>query len=114
MSSGDQMLRSYAIISSLRTNLPNEYEVDEGWVRQFNNALGKIEASLGKDLQEFKVPEDALCRSVASSNYLTGQVHYREGLWCRREVLLHKIDSVLTYFTGLQGGQDRQIGFRSS
>lgn len=114
MGNGDQMLRAYATISSLRTNVPNEYEVDEAWVREFNNALGKIEASLDINLQEFKVPQDALYRSVASSNYLTEEVHYRDGLWCRREVLLHKIDSVLTYFTGLQGGQERQIGFRRS
>ena len=65
-------------------------------------------------LDEFKVATDMLYRSVGSSNYVTGEVNYRRGLWCRREVLMHKIDSVLAYFTGLQGGQDRQVGFRHS
>ena len=112
MSKGDQILRAHATISSLRTNVPNEYEVEEAWVREFNGALGKIEAALDMNLEEFKVGRDALSRSVATSNYVTDEVTYRDGLWCRRENLLHKIDSVLVYFTGLQGGQDRHIGFR--
>ena len=114
MSNGDQILRAHATISSLRTNLPADYEVEETWVKEFNAALRKIEAATSMDLGEFKVTEDSLYRSVASGNYLTGEVNYRDGLWCRRETLLHKIDSVLGYFTGLQGGQDRQIGFRRS
>ena len=112
MTNGDHVLRAYAIISSLKANVPNDYEVSDSWIREFNDAVGKIEASLGIDLREFKVPQEALERSVASSNYVTGLVTYREGLWCRREVLVHKIDAVLTYFTGLQGGQEKKIGFR--
>ena len=34
MANGDQMLRAYALITSLRENLPADYEVDEKWVRQ--------------------------------------------------------------------------------
>jgi hypothetical protein len=41
---------------------------------------------------------------------LTGRVTYRKGLWCKRGVLMHKLDSVLTYFTGLQSGQKSKIG----
>ena len=111
MSNGDQILRAHAIITSLRTNLSNDDEVEQAWVKEFNGALGKVEAALNMDLEEFKVAQDSLYRSVATSNYVTGNVNYREGLWCRRETLLHKIDSVLAYFTGLQGGQDRHIGF---
>lgn len=114
MSAGDQLLRAYATITSLRANLPNDYEVEERWVREFNDAIERIQASMNSDLREFFVPHDALQRSVGSSNYVTGEVSYRDGLWCRREVLMHKLDSVLTYFTGLQGGQERQIGFRRS
>ena len=112
MSNGDQILRAYATISSLRTNVPNDYEVEETWVREFNRAVQQIQGALGVELQEFRVPQDALYRSMATSNYLTGEVSYRDGLWCRREVLMHKIDSVLTYFTGLRHGEERQIGFR--
>lgn len=112
MSKGDQLLRAYATISSLRTNVPNDYEVEERWVREFNGAVQQIQDALGVDLQDFRVPQDALYRSEATRSYLTGEVSYRDGLWCRREVLMYKIDSVLTYFTGLQDGKERQIGFR--
>ena len=112
MSNGDQILRAHATITSLRTNVPNDYELEEVWVKEFNSALGQIEAALHIDLDEFKVARDSLYRSVATSNYLTGDVAYRDGFWCRRETLLHKIDAVLGYFTGIQSGQDRQIGFR--
>ena len=114
MANGDQILQAYAILSALRGNVPNEYVVGERWVREFNDALGKLESSVPMDLQVFKVPQDALERVTASSNYLTGDVTYRDGLWCRREVLMHKIEAVLTYFTGLQGGQEKKIGFRQS
>ena len=43
----------------------------------------KLEKSLGIDLEEFKVPQDALKRFVASWNSLTNDVTYLEGLWCR-------------------------------
>lgn len=114
MSNGDQILRAYAAITSLKANVPNDYEIEETWVRQFNDALTKVEAALATDLAEFKVPKEALYRSVASSNYVTEEVNYREGLWCRREVLLQKIDAGLAYFTGVQGGQDKRIGFQKS
>jgi hypothetical protein len=32
-------------------------------------------------------------------------------LWLRRNSLMQRIDAILTYFTGLQGGADRRIGF---
>lgn len=114
MNNGDQLLRAYAKIKSLRANVPSEYEVEEAWVGDFNDALGQIEGATGLGLEEFKVAQKRLYRSVGSSNYLTGEVEYRDGLWCRRETLMHKIDAVLEYFTGLQGGQERQIGFHRS
>lgn len=98
MSSDDQILRAYATISSLRANVPQECEVEEHWVSEFNGALSKVETALGKDLADFKVPADGLYRSVASSNYVTGDVHHRPGRRCRREVLMHKIDSALGWW----------------
>jgi hypothetical protein len=114
MNDGDQILRAYAAITSIRANVPGGHEVEERWVNEFNTAIKKLEKSLGIDLQEFKVPQDALKRSVASSNYLTSDVTYRDGLWCERAILIQKLDSVLAYFTGLQDRQDKKIGFRPS
>ncbi|MGH7180427.1 MAG: hypothetical protein ACREJN_00440 [Nitrospiraceae bacterium] len=112
MRDDDQILRAYATITSIRANLPERHEVEERWVTKFNAAIAKLEKSLSINLQEFKVPQDALKRFVASCNSLTNDVTYLEGLWCERAILMQKLDSVLMYFTGLQDQEDTPIGFR--
>jgi hypothetical protein len=114
MHDGDQILRAYATITSIRANVPERHEVEARWVNEFNAAIAKLEKSLGIDLQEFKVPQDALKRYVASCNSLTSDVTYLEGLWCERAILMQKLDSVLVYFTGLEDREDKKIGFRPS
>jgi hypothetical protein len=111
MSDNDQILRAYAVITSIRANVPERHEVEERWVKEFNAAIAKLEKSLSIDLEEFKVPQDALKRFVASCNSLTNDVTYLEGLWCERAILMQKLDSVLVYFTGLQDQEDNKIGF---
>ena len=111
MSDDDQILRAYATITSIRANVPERHEVEERLVKEFNLAIAKLEKSLGIDLEEFKVPQDALKRFVASCNSMTNDVTYLEGLWCERAILMQKLDSVLVYFTGLQDQEDNKIGF---
>ena len=89
---------------------PERHEVEERWVKEFNMAIAKLEKSLVIDLEEFKVPQDALKRFVASCNSLTNDVTYLEGLWCERAILMQKLDSVLVYFTGLEDREDNTIG----
>jgi hypothetical protein len=111
MNNGDQILRAYAAITSIRANVPERHEVEERWVNEFNTAIEKLEKSLGIDLQEFKVPRDALKRFVASCNSLTNDVTYLEGQWCELAILMQKLYSVLVYFTGLEDREDNKIGF---
>ena len=111
MSDDDQILRAYATITSIRANVRERHEIEERWVKEFNVAIAKLEKSLGIDLEEFKVPQDALKRFVASCNSMTNDVTYLEGLWCERAILMQKLDSVLVYFTGLQDQEDNKIGF---
>jgi hypothetical protein len=111
MNIDDQILRAYATITSMRANVPERPQIEERWVNEFNAAIEKLEKSLSIDLQEFKVPQDALKRFVASCNSLTNDVTYLEGIWCERAILMQKLDSVLVYFTGLQDREDTKIGF---
>lgn len=99
-------------MTALKANLPNDFNLSETWIREYNASVRQIANAFGTNLDEFKVSDDQLKRSIASGNYLTGEVKYRKGQFCERHFLLHKMDALLTYFTGLQGGQDRQIGFR--
>src|SRR4029078_3722794 len=110
MSDDDQILRAYATITSIWANVPTRDKLEERWVKEFNVAIAKLEKSLGIDLEEFKVPQDALKRFVASCNSMTNDVTYLEGLWCERAILMQKLDSVLVYFTGLQDQENNQIG----
>ena len=111
MSSGDQMLRSHSVLSSLRQNIPDRHEVPEDWVREYHSALDKLEAARGIDLADFRVGPEHLRLSISSRDR-TGTINYREGLWCQRAVLIHKLDSVLRYFTGLDCGKGKAIGFK--
>ncbi len=111
MSDDDQILRAYAAITSIRANVPERPQIEERWVNEFNAAIEKLEKSMDIDLQEFKVPQDALKRFIASCNSMTNDVTYLEGLWCERAILMQKLDSVLVYFTGLQDREDNTIGF---
>jgi hypothetical protein len=111
MTDDDQILRAYATITSMKANVPERPQIEERWVIEFNGAIEKLEKSLSIDLQEFKVPQDALKRFVASCNSLTNDVTYLEGIWCERAILMQKLDSVLVYFTGLQDREDNKIGF---
>ena len=88
-------------------NVSEGYEVSERWVAEFLGAVEKVEKATGIDLADFKVLTGDLKRSVSSSNSFTGEVRYRQGLWCKRELLMHKIDSLLIYLKALQGGQGR-------
>ena len=112
MNKDDQILRAYAAITSMRANVPDRPQIEERWVKEFNAAIEKLEKSLDIDMQEFKVPQDAIKRFVASCNSQTNDVTYLEGLWCERAILMQKLDSVLMYFTGLQDRDDNKIGFQ--
>ena len=86
---------------SIKANMPTGFEVGESWVKEFHDALAGLERQLGMDLVEFRVPREALVRSVSSSNYITGEVWYREGLWCQRSILMQKVDAALYYLDDL-------------
>ena len=46
MHDGDQILRAYATITSIRDNVPERHEVEERWVIEFNAAIERLEKSL--------------------------------------------------------------------
>jgi hypothetical protein len=107
----DQLLRASSSIKALKANLPSDFELEERWVQEFNSAVGKIEASAGTDLTEFRVADADLHKSLASSNAVTGDVVYLDGRFCRREVLMHKIDALIGYLSELQTKQEKEMGF---
>lgn len=94
----EKIKRASAKLHSLKNNIPQGYEVESRWVQQFNDELEGLEKSNGMDLEEFKVSPSDLKKSVAFTSPSSG-VEYRQGLWCERSILLHKLDSFLTYLS---------------
>jgi hypothetical protein len=110
MSKADQLLRASSRLKALRANLPDGFEVEDIWVKEFHSCLAVVERATGMVLEEFAVPSSLLKRSVSGGNYVSGEVYYRDGLWCERRILLHRIDAVLLYFEGLRARDDKAIG----
>lgn len=104
MSQKDHLLRAIARLRALRDNLPDTYEVEDAWVNEFHDAVGGLQRQLSMELEEFRLSPSVLYRSVSSSNYITGEVRYRDGLWCQRTMLLQKVDALLYYLRELYGG----------
>ncbi len=88
---------------ALKDNLPDTYEVEDSWVKEFHDAIDGLQQQLSMDLEEFRVTPSALYRSVSSRNYMTGEVTYRDGLSCQRTILLQKVDALLYYLRDLYG-----------
>src|SRR5262245_61998316 len=113
--SSDQVMRGYSALISLKQNLPDHDQLEKRWVDEFHQIITRLEKTMNTSLEEFKVPDDALERSVATpNNIMSGQVTYRPGLWCERSVLLHKLDGLLTYFSMMMSPEEKKIGFTSN
>ncbi len=97
----DRLRRARARIRAVKDNLPDRYEIESAWVDEYHSAIAGLEGELSLELEEFRVPRSGLYRSVASGNYITGSVSYRDGLWCQVSVLRQKVDALLYYLNDL-------------
>jgi hypothetical protein len=90
MRTGDQILRAYANLKSVRDNLPDRNVFQPGVYTMFNNALDELQQA-GVDVREWRLPSDAV-----------GNTNAKE--------FAARIDAILTYFI-FQNGK-KTIGFR--
>ena len=107
----DQILRAYSLIVGIKDNIPETFQVSSRWVTEYHEAVNKLETTLDIDLIEFKLKDNDLQRRVTSSNYITSETNYSRDSYCEKNLLLQKISAILAYFTGLQQGKEKQIGF---
>jgi hypothetical protein len=95
----EEIVKAYALLSSLKQNIPNNFQVDQKWVNDFHNALQKIESTVpGTSLQEFRISPEELTAETSGGNYLTGTVDYSGRTVVDRTRLLLKVDAVLGCF----------------
>ena len=111
----DEVAKAYALLSSLKQNIPTNFYVDQRWVHDFNNALQKIESTTSISLQEFRVPPEELTRETTGGNYLTGEVDYSGRMVVERTRLLLKVDAVLGFFQYAKDKSTKgKLGFSKS
>lgn len=111
----DEIAKSYAMLSSLKQNVPNLVNVDTKWVDDFHKSLEMIEKTTGLDLQEFRVSQEEFKKEVSGGNIRTGQVRYSGRMLVERARLMMKLDAVLAYFQYQQSKPTKgQIGFSKS
>jgi hypothetical protein len=103
--------QSYSRLVALKENLPAGINVDQKFVDEFHGILDRLETESSKELEDFRVPESELRRTMRSKSPLTDQVHYTENSQCDRAFLMMKIDAVLGFFT-IQSVR-KAVGFKA-
>jgi hypothetical protein len=111
MANYDKILRAYARIESIKENIPKHNWVSEDWVIEYHSALDEVAKETGKNLSEFRVPKKNLKQSPVFVNRMTNEKSHGGGLRCERNILLQKVDAILTYLHLLLKPKNKQIGF---
>jgi len=109
----NEIKKTYAFLISLKKNLPNGKQIKEKYAEIFNNEISRL-INLGfTDMEEFKVPNSEIKNRVISYNYITGgDKTYSKDKYVDREILLFKLDAVLTFFD--ISTPEKEIGFKSN
>ncbi|MGA2966828.1 MAG: hypothetical protein ABSD64_11495 [Terriglobales bacterium] len=93
-----EIVKAYALLSSLKQNLPNTFEVTKEWVDDYHSILDSVEKETGESLEEFRIPDGELHRQVTGGNYRTGITTYGKNIVVQRARFMLKVDAVLGYF----------------
>ena len=108
----DRLARAYARLTALKKTLEavdRRYpQFQEKHVHEFHAALDHL-AKLNYDVDEFRVPPEEVDHRETMSD--PDGVTYSADRWVDREVLLTKLESVLTYFEIVTAKQKPQLGF---
>ena len=111
---GDRGLRAMAALLAVRSQLP-EHEIAERFGEDYHKAIQTPSEIYGKDLSEFRLPDDAYYRPVASSKYGTGgkEVTYRgTERKIKRDIFLLRLESAINYLRALTPPEtQKRMGF---
>lgn len=108
---GMDLAQAYALLNSLKQNLPTTFEVERRWVDDFHSILDAVEKTTGADTYAFRVPPDELHPEVSGGNYLEGTTDYSGRTVIERSRFVQKVDAVLGYFQFTQSEPKKDIGF---
>lgn len=108
------MLKSYTLLHAFRENLPDA-DVSEDEVVEYHEILDTLDQS-GFETTDYRIPDTKLKQVLRSYNYVTGgDREYSQKRYCKRDVLLRKIDALLLRFKLISKDVDVEIiGFTPS
>ncbi len=107
----DELLRAYATLTSLRSQLPDRY-IKERWSMEYNQALIRVGDALGIDLSEFEVPDEYLSWEISSISGSGRVTHRGDQRKVDVQLFRAKFDAVLNYLKLLMPAEDaRRMGF---
>jgi len=96
MADNDKIARVRGQLKSWVDNLPKWSTFPERYVRDYHAHL-KALGEAGLDVSDFAISSDHARRIVASSNYITGEVHYADDLHVDRSTLLSRAGGLVSY-----------------
>lgn len=106
----DALKRAFAVLSSLKENLPNKHEIPEKYVLEYHRIVKDL-AAQGYSLEEFKIPESEITRRLRSYNGMTDESTYSKEKYVERPFLMTKLDALLSYFSLVVDDSKPPIGF---
>ena len=106
----DKLAAAFALLDSIRKNLPPGLRVPAKYVREYHSALGDLERASGENLAAYRVPAGELSQDVKA--YRLGRSTRYSEPRCDRAFLLAKLDALLSYFEFREQPAKAPIGFR--
>ncbi|MBI2830704.1 MAG: hypothetical protein HYX79_00405 [Chloroflexi bacterium] len=118
--SQDELVRAYAMLSSLRKNISQmtDRNVPEKYVADFHNVLDRLE-SIGIGVSEFRIPASEVKPKVTDVSPVNnhggggGHVSYSKEKYVDKYYLLTKLDALLGYIESITSEKPKQIGFHT-
>jgi len=112
----NEMFQALALLKSLKNNLSgSSNNVEEKYIKEYNDNVLIIEKSINQNLQKYLVPQEDIRPIVISFNMLSGAKTYSRNSFCDKKFILMKLDALLNYIDTLLSLNGREeeskIGF---
>jgi hypothetical protein len=106
----DKLLRAISRLGALRENISNLTDINEKYVKEYQEVIDSIEKALNIDLTEFEVPNSEVVRRITSWDPENGS-NYSDDRWCDTAYILTKVDGLKAYLNNILSREEKKIGF---
>lgn len=112
----NKLFKALAKLRGIKANIRTDrHEVQEKYVHEYNDTVSHIASSLQDDLDTFIVPTSEIKPTMLS--YIPGkETNYSSDKWCETQLLLTKLDSLISYMEMLLAREEpkKPMGFSTN